>query len=353
MNTEPQSIGTLANKVVDPWRWWQEALAHPELIGGVALRIHEAEPQQGYYRVRMKGGEWEPVAIFFVEGTETLAAYRNGKEVKDINSLWTWCCRNPIGYDAYEAAVAGGGFVDEPKAAPGIGDNSGIADPVEALRIEFLGEKEMADQFLKKPVTTQADADKAAIWAKKLSDIAKRADEFHSIEKRPHLDAGKAVDDKWRSLKDDPKALSTSLKRHIDDFAREQRRAEELRVQKAREAEELLRRQAAEAAAKANASDQQSDDERQKSADAAKRLQAEADAAAKETEARNFQAGRTGAKVSMRTFIDAVITDYDALVGALKGRDEVKELIQSLANRAAKAGVELAGMKIRKEERVA
>lgn len=370
MNAEPQSIGALASKDVDPWRWWQEALAHPELIGGVALRIHESEPQQGYYRVRMKGGEWEPVAIFFIEGTETLAAYRNGKEVSDINSLWTWCCRNPIGYDAYEKAITGSGFADEPTAAPGIGDNSGIADPADALRIEYLGEKEMAEEFLKTPVTTQAAADKAAIWAKKLSDITKRADEFHGIEKRPHLDAGKAVDDRWRELKDEPKALSVRLKRSIDAFAAAQKEIERKRAQAARDEEDRLRRKAAEklAAIQAEAEKAQyqnsvsdiigePDPELQRRQDAlleeARALQASADQKAREAEVQNYQAGRTGAKVSMRTFTDAAITDYDALVMALKDREEVKELIQSLANRAAKAGVELAGMKIRKEERVA
>ncbi|MER8967700.1 hypothetical protein NKI25_18595 [Mesorhizobium sp. M0808] len=62
---------------------------------------------------------------------------------------------------------------------------------------------------------------------------------------------------------------------------------------------------------------------------------------------------RTGAKVSLRTFVTAEITDYDALVMALKDRPEVREIIQTLANRAAKSGVEIAGMKAVEERRAA
>ena len=57
--------------------------------------------------------------------------------------------------------------------------------------------------------------------------------------------------------------------------------------------------------------------------------------------------------MSLRTFVSAEITDYDALLIALKDHSEVKELVQSLANRAAKSGVVLAGMKIVEERRAA
>ncbi len=367
--TEFQSIGSIANKVVDPWRWWTEALAHPELIGGVALRVHESEPQQGYFRVRKKDSPWEPVAFFYPENSDTMIAYRSGKEVRDINALWTFACRNPISYEAYEKAMDGKGFADEPKAAPGIGDNSETADDYEKLRIEYLGEKEMAEEFLKKPVATQDDADRAAIWAKRLSDITKRAEEFHGIEKRPHLDAGRAVDERWRELKEEPKALSTKLKRSIDTFAAEQRRIEEARARKAREEEEALRiaaqKKIDEAKAAAEESRYKSDiadffgepspatvELAEKAMAEAKALQDAADLKAKESVAQNFQAGRTGAKVATRTFKSAVIEDYDILLMALKDRDEVKELVQSLANRAAKADFKLPGMRIHSEEKV-
>ncbi|MBP2462079.1 MULTISPECIES: hypothetical protein [unclassified Rhizobium] len=76
-------------------------------------------------------------------------------------------------------------------------------------------------------------------------------------------------------------------------------------------------------------------------------------AAAKETQARNASAGRTGAKVSLRTFVFAEITDFDALLLALKDRAEIREVVETLANRAARSGVELAGMAIKSEQRAA
>jgi hypothetical protein len=56
--------------------------------------------------------------------------------------------------------------------------------------------------------------------------------------------------------------------------------------------------------------------------------------------------------VSLRTKISAEITDYDKLVHQLKEQADVRALIQSIADRSARAGVELPGMKI-KRERVA
>src|SRR5690606_23805235 len=90
--------------------------------------------------------------------------------------------------------------------------------------------------------------------------------------------------------------------------------------------------------------------------EAAKEAERKAEAAAaadREAAARNAAAGRTGAKVALRTFTSAEVTDFDALLMALKDRPEIKEIVQTLANRAAKSGVELPGMKITEERRAA
>jgi len=85
----------------------------------------------------------------------------------------------------------------------------------------------------------------------------------------------------------------------------------------------------------------------------AERKQQELEAAERATKDRNSQAGHTGSKVALRTVTEAEITDYDALLIALKDREEIKELVQSLANRAARSGVELPGMKIHKTQKAA
>jgi len=333
---------------VNIWAWWQNALA------GTIGPIHDGDPQQGYYRTRFKDKPWEPVAIWFEDGK--WHAMRGDRQV-DASEIWTWCCRNPITYEAYTKAIEGAGWDDEPEA-PAIGHNL-PSDPFEALQVEFAAEREQAEAFMKKPITTQAEADRAAIWSKRLSTIAKKATDLHKVEKQPHLDAGRNVDNKWRELKEEPDAISKKLKRHMDAFLQEEARKERERQAAARaEADRIQReadaaRVAAEKAAAKNDNDAAAIAAQNNAIAEAERLAQQAAAAERDAQARNASAGRTGAKVSLRTFVFAEITDFDALLMALKDRPEIKEVVDTLANRAARSGVELAGMAIRSEQRAA
>jgi hypothetical protein len=345
MTQEMQSIGGIAATIVNRWAWWQNALK------GEFGPIHH-EPEQGYFRVRRKGEPWEPVAIWVDEDGRWLA-YRSGKEV-EADAIWTWACRNPITHEAYEKAMAGGGFDDEPRAAPGIGDNSGDADPFDALMIELAGEIETATGFMKTEVKTQADADKAGIWAKRLTELAKRADNLRVVEKEPHLVASRAVDDKWRDPIASAKDWATKLKRHVEGFLIAQKRAEEERQRKAREEADAAQRAATEAARKARESNQQSTQEQEAAARKADRLANQAKQAEQEAEARRVNAGRTGARVSVRVEKVAVVTDYGKAAAALVALNhkDLIETIDKLAQRAAKAGMPFDGMEIKEVEKV-
>lgn len=339
-----QRIGDVAGNVVSRWLWWQNALK------GEFGPIH-SEPEQGYFRVRSKGEPWEPVAIWYDENSGWLA-YRNGREVR-AEEIWTWACRNPITHGAYEKAMAGGGFDDEPRPAPGIGDNSAEADPFDAVKIELAGEAEMAAEFLATEITTQDQADKAGIWAKRLTDLAKRADNHRVVEKEPHLVAGREVDDKWRDPIAEAKDWATKLKRHVEPFLIAQKRAEEERQRKAREEADAARRAAAEAARKAQES-QQSAEDQEETAREAKRLAAQAKQAEADAEARRVNAGRTGARVSVRTEKVGQVVDYAKAAAALVAMNhkDLIAVIDQLAQRAAKAGMPFDGMEIREVERV-
>lgn len=349
MNDMFEQAGAVATKIIDRWAWWRAALANPAEIGK-SLKASESDPQQGYFRTRFKGGQWLPVAIFYPEGSDQLVGYRDGKEVRDVNELWVWSLRQPISYEAYEKAMAGGGFDDEPPA-PTIGDNSGAADPFEALRIEFEGEAELARQFLKAEVKTQADADKAGIWAKRLADISKRADGEREREKAPHLAASRAVDDRWRPVIGDAKDMAASLKKHVEPFLIAQKRQEEARARAAAEEAARLRREAEELARQAQEATRDATTERD--LNERNELLRQAQEAEKAAEVKNASAGRTGARVALRTEKRGEIVDYDVLLIALKDRAEIKEVVQSLANRAAKSGFDLPGMKIVEIEKVA
>lgn len=348
-----EQIGGIAAKLVDRWAWYQAALKDPAQIGN-ALKIYDGEPQQGYYRVRPKGGQWEPVAIFYPEDSDSIVAYRNGKEVR-ADDIWLWCCRHPISFDAYEKAMAGGGFDDEPEKAPGLGHNSGEADPFDALTMEYLGEKEQAESFLKTPVKTKADADRAAIWADRLKKIASKAAAFHKVEKQPFLDGGRAVDEKWRGLKEEPGTVVDALRAHVKPYFAELKRQEEERQRIAREKAEQERREAEEkaraareAAAKAEEGDLAAEKARQEAEDAARR----AKEAEKEAEARKVSAGRTGARMGMKTETVYVVTDYLKAATAMLalGNADLKTEIDRLAKRLMKAGVPLDGVEARDEE---
>lgn len=336
------------------YNFWRKAL---ELAGDCGeltrdqiktIGVHEGDPQLGFYRKRkFKDGPFVHVAIWHDGGLRALA---EGQPV-EADDVWSFVCRNPISEDTYRAIENGGVWPDQP---PEIGHNSGEvpSDPFEALKLEYEQEREQAEEFLKTKITTKDRADMAASWSKKLAAIAKKATDLHKVEKQPHLDASRAVDDKWRDLKEDPKSLSISLKRAMDDYLREEDRKEQERQRKAREEADRLRREAEEAAQKAAA-----DTIEAGLSDAAKaeadRLAKEAAEAERAAQARNAQAGRTGSKVSLRTFVEARITDYDKLVMALKDRPEMRELVQSLANRAARSNVDLPGMERFEEKRAA
>ncbi|RVL91477.1 hypothetical protein CN142_36940, partial [Sinorhizobium meliloti] len=189
------------------WDKWQAALADPSKIGTGKLTIHPGEPWTGYFRVRRKGGDWEPVQ-FWRGADGDWYATRSGRPVDrdQIDDLFLWAVKQPISEEAFDRAKAGNGWADEPeRPAAGIGHNSGAeADEYEALRIEWLGEREQALAFLKKPIASKEEADKAAISARRLKDIANRADKLHADEKAPVLVKARKIDSKWRELREEP-----------------------------------------------------------------------------------------------------------------------------------------------------
>jgi len=318
------------------WTWWQNALA------GNVGPMHEGQPEQGYYRTRFKGGQWEPVAIWLDEAGAWLAM--RGERMVDAGEAWNFCRTHPVSYEAYQKAIEGAGWDDEPPA-PAMGHNV-PTDPFDALRLEFLSEKEQAEAFMKTPITTQDQADKAAIWSKRLTAIKTKAESLHKVEKQPHLDAGRSVDNKWRSLKEDPDTLAKKLKAHVTPFLQEQQRLEYERQQRERDEAERKRREAEKLAAEADVSDTAAQAE-------AERLQQESAKQEQAAQSKNVKAGRTGASVSLRTFVSARIVDYDKALKALANHPEMKALVEALANRAVRAGHELDGVERFEEQRAA
>ena len=161
------------------------------------------------------------------------------------------------------------------------------------------------DAIAGKDLATDKDAcDLASNWATRLTELAKEADEARETEKRPHLDAGRAIDARWTPLRDRAKAEARKLKDRVGEALK-------------------ARRTAAEASG--------------------------FDAPTK--------AGTRGKVVSLRKVERLVITDITALTAFLAAMDppppDFVEVVRKLADRMRRAGVNVPGTAIQIEETAA
>ncbi|KQV83280.1 hypothetical protein [Rhizobium sp. Root1220] len=253
-----QSIGALASKIVGPWAWWQAALKNPAAVGKT-LPVHENEPQQGYYRTRFKDSPWQPVAIYYPEGSTELVAYRAGREVRP-DEIWTFACRNPVSFQAYNDAIEGKGWPDDDKVVaaqvqppePTVGDNSGneLVDEAEGLKDQIAAALAGMDAYAK--IADDATAAKALSLRNRLNELSGQADKIRVKQKEPHLEAGKAVDTKWQPLVKSAKAGADKVRDAIGDWETAKLRAERQRQQQVEQAriaaEKAAREQEGEAA---------------------------------------------------------------------------------------------------------
>jgi hypothetical protein len=336
--------------MTDQYDWWRQA---KKISGGreltrdqlALLGVSEDHPESGFFRNRpFKDAPLIPVAIWR-DASGTIICLQGGEEA-DALRVWSYACHWPIDEDLYHSVLAGGTWPDEP---PSVSKEHNLpaktGDVHKDLAAELAAEKEIASSFLKKPIATQQQADQAAVWAKKVAAIAKKADELFTVEKRPWLDGGNAVDDKWRDLRTDATKLAKDLKKVGEAWLKELDRLETIRQQEARDKADRIRREAEDAQRAAEAAKAASEttasagvastfsEEAEREAD---RLAQKAADAEREAQARPVFSGRTGAKVSLTTFYVAKITDYDALLQAVKNDPEVREAVEKVAGRIAR-----------------
>lgn len=247
MVDQVQSIGQLATKLVDSWAWWRKALANPSEIGK-SIPVHDGDAQSGYYRTRSKSGLWEPVAIFYPEGSTELVAYRAGREVR-AEDVWTFCCRHPVEYQAYLKAAAGEGWPDDDKvvagqiAPPAPGDNSRTTDEAETIKDQIAAA--LAGMGAYKIITDDVTATKALSLRNRLNELSNQADKIRVKQKEPHLEASKAVDAKWQPLVKSAKAGADTVRDAIGAWEteklRRQREDERRQVEEHRRQQEAVR----------------------------------------------------------------------------------------------------------------
>lgn len=198
------------------------------------------------------------------------------------------------------------------------------------------------------PIETQGQADAVGKIVSEVKRIKKDADEARKAEKEPHLEAGRAVDAKWKPLAERAdtiiKAAQQPLTAYLSKLAEEQRAAEN----KAREEAAKKAQEAIEATRAAQGSVE--------AIEHAKELEREADKAAREA----AKAGKVKAHVAgmdraigLRTYQVAEVTDRRALLEYVM-KNDADALTAWLEEYARKAlPLQLPGVTIRTERRVA
>ncbi len=303
---------------MDRYSYWRNALA------GTFGPVHDGDPQAGFYRARnKKAGKDDPIAIWFNDAGEALAL-RWGAEVS-ADDVWTHACKTPITEEVYRGVVASGHWPDDIDVMIGGGSNNPPPGAEESDEIQSAIDAALAE--LAKPAETQTDCDRLANHRDRLAKLYKAQEQERKDKKQPHMDAAKAVDEAYKPILTKIEEAGSKIKKAITAWLLKEearRRAEAL--EKMRRDEEARK-----AAAEANEP-------------------VPMPMAVPEVE--RPKAGTTGRTTALRTHKSAIITDYAAALNHFAETAEVKELIQTLANRAARAGVPVPGCEV-KEERTA
>lgn len=313
------------------YTYWQNALA------GTFGAVHDGHPQPGFYRKRTgKAAGYVPVAIWEQDGAMIATV---DQKSADANEIWTYCCDKPITEAEYHKRVETGRWSDEDASVTAslsppparMGDNNPPADPLEDLQGQI--DTALAGLVDYAAVSSDEAASKAQSLRSRLLELSGDADKRRETLKRPHLEAGRAVDEAWNPLVKMAKAGADALRAAISAFETAEKRK--------RDAAEAERARLAAVAAKE-----------------AERVRLEAEAAgrpapeppppapvpepapAPSTQVR----GAYGKAASKKVVKKARVVDYAVATAAMVTHPELRALVDKLAQRAVDAGVTVAGV---------
>jgi hypothetical protein len=324
---------------MDEFQHWRDALA------GKPVSLHDSKPMPGYYKAKA-GGKFEPVAIWTKDGA---LVCRVGNKNVDPASVWTYCADKPISKELAKQVFETGQWPDMPEEAP---RSNMPSDPYEALLVEIEDKQTQAAALLAKgDCASDTDKDLARNMQKQLLALIARADEMHEAEKAPHLEAGRAVDKRFK-FRETVKASADRLKSWFGAFmVREEARLRaeaQAKFDAERKAAELARKAVEEAAAKKMRDDPiaalTSEPEPLPSLPFA-------------PETVKVQAGGGfGAKAGLKTDWRADVVNYDDAAAYFANHPDVKVLVEKLATKAVKAAkgaITIPGVKVIEDRKVA
>lgn len=310
------------------YEWWQKALEGIK-VGGPDLPVHENQPQPGFYRMRTsRSGTFVPVAIWELHGN--LVALVNGKAA-DPQEIWTHCCRHALLEEWYHTRMGGAPWPDEDAAVsaslapPPVGHNQ--ADKVDSLKDQIASALKGVAAYAE--VQDDEAAAKAQSLRSRLLELHRDADKERDALKRPHLEAGSAVDAEWMPLVKSAKAGADAIKKALDAHETAKFKAEQavLAAQRLKDAEEAAKHAPIGAAPEPTP---------------------EPTPAPVATPIR----GAYGRAASVKVVKVAIVKDQDAAYLALKSQPELAALIQKLAQKMVDAGFSVAGVEITEERKV-
>lgn len=226
--------------------------------------------------------------------------------------------------------------------------------PFEACqeRITAL-DAEAQNWFDGEPIANEAQAADVSRLLDEARKSAKEADGHRKVEKQPHMDAAKAVDDKWKPVITSAERVAEVAKGVLTPWLMAQEKAK-------REAEEAARREAEAKAAEARRLAEQNDgtlaaakarDAAIEEAEKAQRLAAQA--ASDKAGAKGAGMART---VALRTVWRSLVEDRRELLNhvARTRPDDLDEFLEQWAARAVREGARsIPGVKVYEEKQAA
>ena len=248
----------------NPWTYWQAMLAWRAQPNAKLPTpdFDKNHPEQGYYR----GQRNEAVAIWW-EGEKCLAlVHRPGRTAADPrtvsrydqadqigDSVFAYCCRQPVHHDVYKVFVAKGVWPEDigagtkstrkegdsvPENEPGpeaeriqtpadVQTENVSATPEQKISAEITALIASAEAWLDsigRKITEQVHADKLANYAVEAQAIEDRAEVLRVAEKRPVDEQAKAIQARWVPLVTAASGLKRNLKTMLTPWLMEQAR---------------------------------------------------------------------------------------------------------------------------------
>jgi hypothetical protein len=178
---------------------------------------------------------------------------------EQIDELWSACRLYPISFELFESVMYDGGqWPDEilndkgslkaPGSVPG---HNNPPETIEAVEVEEIVEADdlTPDELAKRKlaainkaaaeylaliggkVQTEAQSHVMANYAIAARDLAKDSDKNREKEKKPHLDACRTVDSKWKVIVDEAKAVQARIITPVDVWQKAERARREAEAQ--------------------------------------------------------------------------------------------------------------------------